>query len=142
METNFNLHKHVMISLEKMKCGMVSYLSGWTILRVNPAHPLKSLSGCLPHPVHIVADEGEIDCLAGHFHFQGVPWPPHNSFRLFMQDLGMNSCGEEVVCINPTLDSCPFSSLGLESPFPGASATQKKKLQLLPMVGSCDVRSL
>jgi hypothetical protein len=57
-------------------------LSGWTILRVNPAHPLKSLSGCLPHPVHIVADES--DCLSGHLHW--VPWPPHNSFRLFKQD--------------------------------------------------------
>jgi hypothetical protein len=41
---------------------------GLIILRVNPAHTLRSLTRPLPHPVHIAVGEGEPRGLAGHLH--------------------------------------------------------------------------
>ena len=72
--------------------GLVRVVCATTV-RVNPSHPLKPLTWCLSHPVHIVAGEAVSGSLAGDLH--GGPRLPHLGPRLHQLDLGVDTCGQE-----------------------------------------------
>jgi hypothetical protein len=61
---------------------------------------------------------------------------------LHQQNLGVDTFGVEIECINTLSGSGPSSGMGLGSLLPEAAATKKRKFQIQPIVRSCALRIL